>query len=130
MDIVRIDPTPKAVDPISTVEGDATGRPALQTATNAPPMPPTRPEPSAQTRAQASDQPNDIEKIVSEINKKLQAGNHQVRFEMDKNTKQVIFRLIDSDSGEVLRQIPPDDVLRMAEQMARDSDTHFIQTTA
>src|SRR6266852_5000624 len=73
--------------------------------------------PAAETKRSMS--PGQFEKIIDEINKKLQANNHQVRFDIDKGTKQVVFRLIDSESGEVLRQVPPEDMLRMAEQMSK-----------
>ncbi|MBI3657931.1 MAG: flagellar protein FlaG [Acidobacteria bacterium] len=70
-----------------------------------------------------------IEKSVVALNEKLLGRNQQARIEIDRKSHQIVFRLVDLESGETLRQVPPEEMLRMAEQMAVDSETHLIETT-
>lgn len=117
-------------DPIPPDEGGPATRVAVQNPADAPATSSADSEAPAKEKTNAPSEPGGITKMVAEINKKIRTENREVKFETEKKSGRVIFRLIDSESGEVLRQLPSDDVLRMAEQVAKDSDTHFVKTTA
>ena len=42
--------------------------------------------------------------------------DHELSFVLDRNTKQVIIRVVNRDTREVVRQIPAEYVLRLAEE--------------
>ncbi len=76
---------------------------------------PEPPPPNQRAAQQQSEKNSQLASIL--------ANNHlsrvvQLDFEMDKDTKRVIVRMVDRDSGEVIRQIPPEEVLRAAKAMA------------
>lgn len=77
---------------------------------------------------------SDTEKLVSpeEVLTKIKAltddGTYSVRFENDEQSKQLIISLVDSDSGEVIRQIPPDEVLGASEKLT-DLRGSLLDTT-
>lgn len=47
------------------------------------------------------------------INQQIQVFNRQISFEVDQNTRRIIVSVIDRETKEVIRQIPPAQVLRM-----------------
>jgi flagellar protein FlaG len=54
---------------------------------------------------------NDAVSVANDIAKLLY--NTQLNFSIDNTTKQVIVKVVDSNSGEVIRQMPPDEMLRL-----------------
>jgi len=54
------------------------------------------------------------EKKLSEKTVEIKVINRTVRFEIDKELQRVIAKVIDKDTGEVIRQIPPEEILRIA----------------
>ena len=57
------------------------------------------------------------EELLSNIKALTEDGLYSVRFEMHKDTQDLIINLVDSDSGEVIRQIPPEEIVSLHEQM-------------
>jgi hypothetical protein len=51
--------------------------------------------------------------------KPLGRNNIEARFSFDEELSQIVITLRDSDSGQVIRQIPPEKVLRFAEFLLR-----------
>ena len=47
----------------------------------------------------------------------LFGDNHELSFVLDRNTRQVVVRVVDRDTREVVRQIPAEYVLRLAEEI-------------
>lgn len=45
--------------------------------------------------------------------------NHELSFILDRTTRQVVVRVVDRDTREVVRQIPAEYVLRLAEENSR-----------
>lgn len=54
---------------------------------------------------------------VQEIQSFLQAQNRNLAFSVDENTNRSVVTVKDSTSGDVIRQIPSDEVLRLAERI-------------
>ena len=51
-----------------------------------------------------------------------------MRFENDEQNKELVISLIDSDSGEVIRQIPPEELLGVSEKLT-DLRGSLLDTT-
>jgi len=79
---------------------------AIPTATPAP----VAPEQVAENR--------DIVQAVKAVNAAQSFGdNNEITFMMDRNTKQPVIRIINRTTKEVVEQIPPEYVLRLAEEL-------------
>lgn len=68
----------------------------------------------AQSHAQAPSQA-DLVEPVQRVNEVLR--QYGVSFEINQEASEVITRIVDQESGEVLRQIPPEEVLAVAERL-------------
>jgi len=58
-----------------------------------------------------------IESAVTEISDFLQATNRQLSFSIDDRSDRAIVKVTDSVSGEVIRQIPSEEVLALSEKI-------------
>lgn len=59
------------------------------------------------------------QEAFEEINAAMQAWDTGMRFEIDEDTQELVVSIIDSQSGEVLRQIPSEEVLHVAKMIAQ-----------
>lgn len=88
-------------------------------------QPPSSAENIERNRHKAESEPElaDTEKIVApeEVLDKIKAltdnGVYSVRFENNEQSKDLIISLVDSDSGEVIRQIPPEELFGLSEKL-------------
>lgn len=80
----------------------------------------------AQTAALNADEASQTEKklpldeVVSaakEANSMLQAVNRNLEFKVDDSTNKVVVKIVDSKSGEVVRQIPSEEVMAFIKRM-------------
>lgn len=56
---------------------------------------------------------DELHEAVREMRKYHGWGNFNIDFDRDDETNSLIVKIIDRDTGEVLRQIPPDQILKM-----------------
>lgn len=61
--------------------------------------------------------PREVEQAVKEINDYMQLVRRNLEFSVDKDTQHVVVKVIDVESGEVVRQIPPDFILALAKSL-------------
>ncbi|HYF93328.1 MAG TPA: flagellar protein FlaG [Symbiobacteriaceae bacterium] len=52
-------------------------------------------------------QPGELAKVVDKINQTARVFNHSLQFQMSEG-RQVVIRVIDTLSGQIVREIPPD----------------------
>jgi len=71
----------------------------------------------AADKTKPADKPEDVKAAVEKLNQSLEDDNRQVRFEIDPSSSRVITKVVDASTKEVLRQIPSEEVLRMAEAL-------------
>lgn len=74
--------------------------------------------PTADTNS--SEQRNDsleLEDATREIEQFLQSQNRNLAFSVDENTERSVVTVTESGSGDVIRQIPSEEVLRLAERL-------------
>lgn len=58
-----------------------------------------------------------IETAVRKVNDALEIRSIGVQFEIDQDTNKVIVKVVDRNSGEVIRQIPNEEVVRISKVM-------------
>jgi len=59
----------------------------------------------------------DVTEAVERIRTQVQVLQRDLNFSVDDSTGQVVIRVLDGDSGKVVRQIPSEDILRLAERL-------------
>ncbi|WP_414830109.1 flagellar protein FlaG [Alteromonas sp. H39] len=62
-------------------------------------------------------QAEDIELAVQEVQAFLQVQNRNLAFSIDEDTQRSVVTVKDSESGDVIRQIPSEEVLKLAERI-------------
>ncbi len=55
-----------------------------------------------------------LEQAVAKVSEELKSHDTNLKFEIDDSTDRVIVKVIEKDSGEVIRQFPPKEVLNLA----------------
>ena len=63
------------------------------------------------------EQAPELDGAVQEIQSFLQTQNRNLAFSVDENTNRSVVTVKDSTSGDIIRQIPSDEVLRLAERI-------------
>lgn len=58
-----------------------------------------------------------IDEVAADIQIQLKRLNTELRFDVDNKSKQTTVRIIDVETGEVIRQIPSEDLLALRERM-------------
>lgn len=56
-------------------------------------------------------------KAIEKANEKLVVANRELEFSIHEKTKEIIVRVIDVDTKEVIREIPPEKILNMVANM-------------
>ncbi len=65
--------------------------------------------------AQQASQP--LEKALEEINRSFDAWSTQLRFEMDDDAQRLVVTVVDSQTGDTIKTIPSDAVIRVAKMI-------------
>jgi flagellar protein FlaG len=60
------------------------------------------------------DRSGNLEQAVAKVSEDIQAHDTNLKFEIDDSTDRLIVKVIEKDSGEVIRQFPPKEVLNLA----------------
>jgi len=58
-----------------------------------------------------------LEEIAETLNAEMQFREKKLNFSVDEISKRILFSVTDKESGEVLRQVPPDAVLKVAHNL-------------
>jgi uncharacterized FlaG/YvyC family protein len=56
------------------------------------------------------------------------SAGHKVDYEIDQETHEVVIRVVDSETGEVVRQIPGEDFVKLAQRIAEFNRKFLDQT--
>jgi flagellar protein FlaG len=70
--------------------------------------------------------PDQIQEVVIRLQSTLQNIQPRIELSVDKELKQVIFRIIDKESGELIRQIPSEQVLEL-DRFFADQSGLFVE---
>lgn len=66
-------------------------------------------------QADGADKKVQNEELLNQIKGLTEDGLYSVRFENDDRTEEMVVKIVDRESNEVIRQVPPDDLLEMKE---------------
>lgn len=55
-----------------------------------------------------------LKNVVESINKALKQANRNLEFSVDKDTNKQVVKLVDSETGDVIRQFPTDEMLAIS----------------
>jgi flagellar protein FlaG len=58
-----------------------------------------------------------LKKIIEDLKKKLSMLNTQLEIKVDKETEEIVVKVIDKETKEVIRQIPPEYLLKIAKYL-------------
>ncbi|MCK9512764.1 MAG: flagellar protein FlaG [Pigmentiphaga sp.] len=60
-----------------------------------------------------------LAQALRELNQRLHAWSTNLRFEIDDETSRVVVQVVDSETGDVVRQIPSEEVLQMSKMLGK-----------
>lgn len=81
------------------------------------------------TSEQSNSQKLPLDKALDEINEQMKAWSTQLQFEVDPDVHQVVVSVVDAQSGDVIRTIPSEAVLKIA-KMIVNMQGNGIKTSA
>lgn len=64
-----------------------------------------------------------IEAVKQVSESKLFGDDKELNFAFDDETRRPLLRLVDRETGEVVRQLPPEEVLRLVKQFAKKDES-------
>lgn len=92
-------------------------QPSPAPATTLPAAEPIRGAPKpAETKKPSAEE---LTRAVDQANSFLQSVNRGLQFRVDKDTNMTVVKVVDSESGEVVRQIPPERTLEMLKEISQ-----------
>lgn len=60
---------------------------------------------------------NEVVDAINSVEESLRIFTQKVNFSVDKDTGRFLIKVIDSESGDVIREIPPERVLKISQQI-------------
>ncbi len=95
--------------------------------TQAPNATATQAKPVQQAEAEPAEEPQRValEKAVTDMREFVQASQRNLDFSIDDSTGKVVVKVIATDSGEVIRQIPSETALKLAQNLSDASSLLF-----
>ena len=93
-------------------------RSATRVSATTPASPSTTNADPAKPAADAHASTEQVKAAVATVNAAIESRNVQLKFDIDTQTKQIVTRVVDKSTGELIRQIPSDVVLRLARAMS------------
>ncbi len=83
-------------------------------------------EPKAEPAADGAQ----LSAAVSKLNDYVQTVQRNLSFSVDKDTGKTVIKVLDSQTNEVIRQLPPDETLRLAAWLDKEGSNLFLQERA
>lgn len=69
------------------------------------------------------------EELLNQIKAITEEGLYSVRFERDSGSEELVVKIVDSDTDEVIRQIPPEELLNLSKQL-KELSGNIINTVS
>lgn len=92
-------------------------RAAARNGRDAAPVVPQSSAPQEKQDAPAPVTIHKIESVTRQIDSFLRSMNHQLNFRVDQATGEMVVTVTDAETGEVIRQVPGEEALRMAQRI-------------
>ena len=88
-------------------------------------LPPENNKPGKTENETETSQEN-IEQAVQRMNDHVQLVKRQLEFKVDENSGRTVITVLDSDTQEVIRQIPNDEALQFAQKLQQDDELELF----
>lgn len=69
-----------------------------------------------------------LDEAIAMLNQGLQAWSTNLRFRLEDGSNQIVIQVVDVETGEVVRQVPSEDVLHMSQALGKLRDLSFRAT--
>ncbi len=87
-----------------------------------------QPEQAASVRVSEVEE-KEIEAVVNNLNEFVQSAQRQLEFFVDQESGKTVVRVIDSDTGDTIRNIPSDEILSMQKHLKEMGERMFNSET-
>ncbi len=84
-----------------------------------PSVTPELPQTAAKQAADQQPSAAQLQNVVDSINKALQQSNKNLEFTVDESTKKSVVKLVDTETGDVIRQFPSEEALAISRSIDR-----------
>ena len=74
-------------------------------------------------------EPQDVSEAMEKLNARFAPHRMEAQYSIDEHTKDIIIKIVNADSGEVVRQIPTESALRLVAAL-RSSAPHLLDEKA
>ncbi|WP_293637629.1 flagellar protein FlaG [Polaromonas sp.] len=91
-------------------------------------MPVVKPAVDAKDGDVAKPNATQVQQSLDDINKVLAGFSISVQFKVDPDYKEFIVKVVDQDTGKLIRQIPTEDVVKMSKAMDNLKGLLFAQS--
>ena len=71
-----------------------------------------------QSTSQASVDRTKIDRAATKVNEVLSLADPQLKIHVDDETERVVVKIVEQESGEVIRQIPPEELLELEKYLS------------
>ncbi len=116
--MARATPLPQPMQTAAPAPAERTSAPAAVTSAA-----PARPEVLVPKKAELTLDPQararDVHEAIANINEQMQRNGHGLAFSVDETLNRTVIKVTNSESGEVVRQIPDESLLRVAHNLDR-----------
>lgn len=110
---IRFAPTvPQSGSPASDAAAASVRQAPLQTYTVAPTVPG-----SLVQQPESTTSPDQVKQAVKDINAAMQSMSSNLEFSIDEDSEQPVVRVIDSQTGDLIRQIPSKEALEISKAL-------------
>lgn len=120
--------TPKTGIGSDSVSGVAQ-KPAVE-ATNMPASVKQKQTDQTELRQPVEVNQKELEEVVDDLNDYTQMVQRQLEFSVDQDSGKTIIRVIDAETGETIRDIPPEEIINMQKQLKEMSEQMFSREEA
>ena len=112
-------PSPQPPQPSQPLAPSAT----TTAAAAKPAVPDTKPEEQAHTLPV---DPPALEAAMEQLQNYVQSMQRSLEFSVDTESNRTVVRVVDTNTGDLIRQLPDQAVLELARRLKTDSDVHLL----
>jgi len=112
---VTISTMPEAIRPAGVMQPQATAQASSEAVRQV--APDRERNPNKAEKLSSSEMKAQVQKSLKEMNAQLDSMDYSIRFSIDDKSKDLVVKIVNKDTNEVIRQIPPAEVLRLRERL-------------
>ncbi|MBT8131012.1 MAG: flagellar protein FlaG [Gammaproteobacteria bacterium] len=91
---------------------------------------PTVPVVSTKPAVAETEKPEKLEVAVEKVRNTVTDLQRELQFSVDEDSGRTIITVIDRESGKIIRQIPPEELLQIADRVAAGGNINLIDSQA